>query len=170
MPISLAHLKPAPGSRTHSKRLGRGSGSGKGNYSTKGIKGQRARTGGRRGLRRKGLKMIFQRIPKLGGFRSIHPRSAIVSVGALARIFPAGTEITPKLLRSRNLVREIRHGVKVLGDGEVTKAFTLKGFAVSASAKEKIEKAGGTVVIAGSSKKSNLATKQLATKLSGQVA
>lgn len=146
MPISLAQLKPAPGSRTHSKRLGRGSGSGKGNFSTKGSKGQRARTGGRRGLRRKGLKMILQRIPKLGGFRSIHPRPAVVNVGVLERVFPAGAEITPKLLSSRGLVRGIRHGVKVLGDGTVTHAFTLKGLAVSASAKEKIEKAGGKIV------------------------
>lgn len=146
MPFNLSNLKPAPGSRTRSKRVGRGPGSGRGKTAGRGTKGQRARTGGRKGLRRFGLKRIFQRIPKHRGFKSIHKRLAVVNVGVLEEQFGAAAVITPQALRGVGLARNVRAGVKILGDGTLTKAFTIKGCAVSKSAKEKIEKAGGKIL------------------------
>lgn len=146
MPFSLSALKPAAGSRTRARRVGRGPGSGRGKTAGRGTKGQRARSGGRRGLKRLGLKRIFQRVPKHRGFTSIHPRPAIVNVGMLEASFAAGAAVTPKALAAADLVRGVRFGVKILGEGELKKALTVKGCAVSKSAKEKIEKAGGRIV------------------------
>ncbi|KKU12395.1 MAG: 50S ribosomal protein L15 [Parcubacteria group bacterium GW2011_GWC2_45_7] len=145
MSITLSNLKPAPGSRTRVKRLGRGNASGKGTYSGKGIKGQRARSGGRKGLKLLGLKRIFQRVPKHRGFKSIHPKPAQVNLGWLEARFPAGAVISPQTLKAAGLVRNIRNGVKILGDGSLTKTLAIHGCLVSQSAKEKIEKAGGRV-------------------------
>ena len=145
MVISLSHLQPAPGSRTRSRRIGRGPGSGRGTTAGKGTKGQRARSGGRKGLKRLGLKRIMQRIPKHRGFKSIHKKPAIVNVGDLEARFVSGTVITPRQLESVGLVRSAKNGVKILGDGLLTKAFIIKDCGVSKSAKEKIKKAGGRI-------------------------
>lgn len=146
MTFNLSNLKPPPGSRTRSKRLGRGNASGKGTYSGKGIKGQRARSGGRAGLKRIGLKRILQRIPKHRGFTSIHRKPAVVNVGALEGYFETGAVILPADLVRLNLIQNVRAGVKILGEGKLTKKFTIKGCLVSKSARDKIEKAGGTIV------------------------
>lgn len=147
MPFTLSQLKPAAGSRTRSRRVGRGPGSGRGKTAGRGTKGQRARSGGRKGLRRLGLKRILQRIPKHRGFTSIHPRPAIVNVGTLEVFFAAGTAVTPKALAAAGFVRGVRFGAKILGEGTLTKALTIKGCAVSKSAREKIEKAGGRIEV-----------------------
>lgn len=146
MTFSLANLKPSVGSRTHRKRIGRGAGSGHGTTAGRGTKGQRARSGGRRGLAAVGLKRIMSRIPKHRGFKSIHPKAAVVNVEVLNERFEAGAVITPAAFLEKRLVRDIRGPVKILGQGVLTKAFTIKGCEVSASAKEKILKAGGTIV------------------------
>lgn len=145
MPFTLSNLKPSPGSRTRVRRIGRGAGSGRGTTAGKGTKGQRARSGGRKGLKRLGLKRIMQRIPKHRGFKSIHPRPAVVNVGDLEARFASGAVITPQALAAIGLVRSAKNGVKILGDGALTKALTVKGCEVSKSAKEKIEKAGGKI-------------------------
>lgn len=145
MPITLSNLKPPRGSRRRSKRLGRGNASGKGTYSGRGIKGQRARSGGKGGLKRIGLKRILQRIPKHRGFTSVHGRPAVINVGALEERFNTGTTITPGLLVQHDLIQNIKGGVKILGDGKLTKAFTVKGCAVSKPAREKIEAVGGRI-------------------------
>lgn len=144
MTITLSNLKPAPHSHKHSKRIGRGN-AGRGSYSGKGIKGQKARTGGRAGLKRLGLKMIMQRIPKKRGFTSLTKKSAVVNLETIARVFSAGGIITPALLVKAGLIQNARAGVKVLGGGALVKDYTIKGCLVSESARGKIEKAGGHI-------------------------
>ncbi|MBI2552318.1 50S ribosomal protein L15 [Candidatus Uhrbacteria bacterium] len=145
MTFTLSNLKPASGSRTRVRRIGRGAGSGRGTTAGKGTKGQRARSGGRRGLKRIGLKRIMQRIPKGRGFTSIHRRPAVVNVGVLDERFAAGTSITPELLVKFDLVQNLRAPIKILGEGTLTKALTVKGCSLSKSARAKIEQAGGSV-------------------------
>lgn len=146
MSTTLSNLKPAVGSRTNCKRLGRGNGSGKGNYSGKGIKGQRARTGGRKGLQRIGMKMIIRRIPKHRGFKSIQPRPAVVNINVLEKFFTAGDVITPRSLQKLGLVKAGQPDVKILSTGTLTKPLIIKGCLLSKAARDKIEKAGGKVI------------------------
>lgn len=145
MSFTLSNLKPALGSRTKIRRIGRGAGSGRGTTAGKGTKGQRARSGGRRGLKRIGLKRIMQRIPKHRGFTSIYPKPYTVNVELLERRFESGSTVTPKKLVALNVIQNERRGVKILGDGVLKKALTIQDCLVSASARAKIEKAGGKV-------------------------
>ncbi|MBI4713924.1 50S ribosomal protein L15 [Candidatus Uhrbacteria bacterium] len=143
--LTLQSLKPKKGSRTTKKRIGRGLGS-KGSYSGRGVKGQRARSGGRSGLKLKGLRTIMLSTPKSRGFTSPKPRPQILNVEDLAKNFSNGTKVTIKLLKKKELIREDATGVKILGTGEIGIALTIEGCLVSKSAKEKIEKAGGVVI------------------------
>ena len=145
MSITLSNLKPAQGSRTSSKRIGRGAGSGHGTTAGKGTKGQLARSGGRNGLKRLGLKRIMQRVPKHRGFTSIHPKAYVVNVGVLEINFQAGAVVSPKKLAELDIIQNESKGVKILGDGTLTKALVIEGCLVSSSARVKIEKAGGKV-------------------------
>jgi large subunit ribosomal protein L15 len=130
------------------KRVGRGGKRGK--TSGRGTKGQKARAGHRI---RPQIREELKKLPKLRGrgthgLRSIALKPMAVNVGVLERVFAAGETITPSALRDRNVIRGRRGGkfaVKVLGDGELTKKFTLEGCQVSESAKAKIEAAGGSI-------------------------
>ena len=144
MSLTLSSLRPSSGARKKFRRFGRGIGSGRGAYSGKGRKGQKARAGGRKKLKLKGLQKLVQHLPKIRGFRSRFNRHAIAHCYDLD-VFENGTIVTPKFLQEKGVVHDIRFGVKVLGDGALTKKVTVKGCTVSASAKEKIEKAGGSV-------------------------
>ncbi|MDO8622397.1 MAG: 50S ribosomal protein L15 [bacterium] len=141
----LHNLRPALRSRKGSRRLGRGHGSGRGKTAGRGTKGQKARAGGAGGLKRLGMKRIILAQPKLRGFRSLAHKPAIVNIGDLDSAFAAGAAVTPKAIVEAGLLRDVHHGVKVLGGGAVTKALTLKGLMVSAPAKVKLEAAGGSV-------------------------
>lgn len=146
MSLLLHVLKPAPRSTSRRKRIGRGNASGHGTYSGKGQKGQRARSGkGRERLRRLGMKKLLQSTPKVRGFRSMYARARVTNVGALERVFVSGSVVTPRALHAVGLIRGDDGAVKILGDGALTKKLTIRGCQVSASAKEKIEKAGGTI-------------------------
>lgn len=133
-----------------SKRIGRGRGSGKGKTAGRGTKGQNARAGHKK---RPEVREQLKKIPKLRG-RGIHglysfqARPAILNVSVLESAFAAGDTITPKVLLERGLI-EARGGktpaVKILGDGELKKKLTITGVTVSASAKAKIEQAGGSI-------------------------
>ena len=92
------------------------------------------------------MKMITQRIPKSRGFTSIHKRPYIVNLGALENNFGNNSTINPEVLVKAGLVQNAKRGVKILGDGEVKKSFKIEDCLISKSAKEKIVKAGGTVV------------------------
>ncbi|MGN0600980.1 MAG: 50S ribosomal protein L15 [Oscillospiraceae bacterium] len=139
----IHELSPAEGSKKDVKRVGRGHGSGWGKTSGKGHKGQNARSGG--GVRpgfEGGQMPLARRIPKRGFNNIFAAKMAAVNVSSL-EIFKEGTEVDAELLLASGLVKNIDNGVKILGNGELTKNLTVKADAFSASAKEKIEKAGG---------------------------
>lgn len=126
------------------KRLGCGIGSGHGKRSTRGQKGQRSRSGyAKRHGFEGGQNPLYRRLPKRG-FNRPEKDFSIVNVGDLARL--EVLEVTPESLIERGMVKALGLGVKVLGDGEITKAVTVKAHRFSASAKEKIEKAGGKAI------------------------
>ncbi len=142
--ITLHNLKPGKGAKKSRKRIGRGWAS-KGKYSGRGRKGQRSRSGGKAGLKKKGLRLIMLNIPKKRGFKSPHPKAEVVNVSELAKSFKDGAEVNPRVLKEKGLVSTVRNGVKILGNGEIKTKLTIKECKVSASAKEKIEKAGGSI-------------------------
>ncbi|MCL6454782.1 MAG: 50S ribosomal protein L15 [Alicyclobacillus sp.] len=146
--MQIHELKSPAGARRGRKRVGRGTSSGHGKTSTRGHKGQWARSGG--GVRpgfEGGQTPLFKRIPKRGftnaRFKKVY---ATVNVGDLNEL-PAGTEVTPELLLEQRLVRELLDGVKILGNGELTVALKVQAHAFSGSAKEKIQAAGGTAEV-----------------------
>ncbi|MDO8463116.1 MAG: 50S ribosomal protein L15 [bacterium] len=143
---SLHTLKPSPKSTHTTKRLGRGHGSGRGKTAGRGTKGQKARSGGRGGLKRLGMRPMLLQQPKKRGFRSPHEKCASVNIGDVAAAVAAGTTVTPKILVGVRLIAHRRHGAKVLGGGTCDKQLVFKGLEVSASAKAKIEAAGGSVI------------------------
>jgi large subunit ribosomal protein L15 len=151
MGTTLSTLKGPRGATRNRKRIGRGPGSGTGEQSGKGVKGQKARTGhhGAR-LGFEGGQMPMQRrFPKKGFKNPFRKEVFAVNVGAIEKRFPAGT-VDLAALQGAGMVPRTRATVKILGEGDLTKKFTVKATAFSTSAKEKIEKAGGTAeVVAG---------------------
>lgn len=144
--MRIGTLQPAEGSRTSEKRIGRGIGSGMGKTSTKGHKGQWARSGG--GVRpgfEGGQMPLTRRVPKRGFNNHFRKEYAIVSVSILNEL-EANTVVDYDYLRGNGLIKEVKNacGLKVLGGCEVTVPLTVKAAKYSATAKEAIEKAGGT--------------------------
>jgi large subunit ribosomal protein L15 len=141
--MKLNELQPAQGSKFSTKRVGRGIGSGTGKTSGKGHKGQKARSGG--GVRpgfEGGQMPIYRRLPKRG-FKNIFAKQYVtINVEDLER-FDDGTEVTAELLKKTGVISKTLDGVKILGRGELTKKLTVKVAKYTASASEKIEKAGG---------------------------
>jgi len=138
--MKLHELKPAPGSKRPKKRVGRGPGSGTGKTAGRGHKGQRSRSGYSQRLGFEGGQMpLIRRVPKRGFTNIFRTEHAVVNVGRLADV---GDEVTPELLVTKGLVRP-GLPVKVLGEGEVTKAIVVTAHRFSKSAREKIEAAGG---------------------------
>lgn len=141
--LQMHDLKPAPGAKKDRIRVGRGEGS-KGKTSGRGDKGTKKRYQVRPGFEG-GQLPLYMRLPKLRGFKSPFKKEyQIVNVAALAELFPQGGEITVADLVAKGAVRD-GYPVKVLGDGEVSAAYTIKGVKASASAKSKIEAAGGSI-------------------------
>ena len=141
--LQMHDLKPAPGANKDRIRVGRGEGS-KGKTSGRGDKGTKKRYQVRRGFEG-GQLPLYMRLPKLRGFKNPFKKEyQVVNVAALAELFPQGGEITVADLVAKGAVRN-GFPVKVLGDGEVSAAYTLKGVKASASAKSKIEAAGGSI-------------------------
>ncbi len=141
--MKLYELSPAPGSTKEVKRIGRGHGSGHGKTAGKGHKGQWARSGGGVRIGFEGGQMPLQRrIPKRGFNNIFGTEYATINVSAL-EIFENGAVVTAETLKEAGLIKKVLDGVKILGDGEITKNLTVQATAFSASAKEKIEKAGG---------------------------
>lgn len=128
------------------KRVGRGAGSGFGTTAGRGTKGQKARSGGRGGLKRKGLKPSLQKVPKVRGFRSISPRMQMVTLSALSARCKPNETVTLKLLKKRGLIRDTNRQVKVVATGRITIPIKLQGCLLSKGAITALEKAGGTVV------------------------
>ncbi len=142
--VSLSNLGPAKGSRKKKVRVGRGIGSKLGRTSGKGNKGQKSRRGYSRRRGFEGGQMpLHRRIPKRGFHNPFGVQYSIVNLEEL-NVFPAGETVTPELLRAHGFVRRATDPIKVLGDGELKTKLTIHAHAFSASAKEKIAKAGGT--------------------------
>jgi len=146
--IRLHNLRPRPGSRHRVKRLGCGESSGHGKTSGKGHKGQKARSGGSIRLGFEGGQMpLIRRLPKRGfNNAAFHKHYAIVNLDDL-NAFKSGTVVNEQLLRESNLVRGHFAGIKILGDGELKHGLTIEADKVSAGAREKIEKAGGSITL-----------------------
>ena len=145
--MKLHELKPAIGSTTAPKRLGRGVGSGLGKTSGKGHKGAKARSGGGKRPGFEGGQMpLTRRLPKRGFTNIFAKEYAIVNVSAL-NVFEDGTVITPEALIEAGLIKKMLDGVKVLGGGELTKKLTVSVDKVTESAKQKIEAIGGKVEV-----------------------
>jgi large subunit ribosomal protein L15 len=148
--MNLNELRDNAGARLKSKRLGRGIGSGKGKTSGKGVKGQLARTGVSMNGFEGGQMPIFRRLPKRGFKNLFRKEYAPVNLGALeaaivAGKLDAGAPIDEAALRAAGLVRGKLDGVRLLGNGEITRAVTITVSGASASAIEAVEKAGGSV-------------------------
>ncbi len=146
--MRLHNLQPRPGSRHRVKRLGCGESSGHGKTSGKGHKGQKARSGGSIRLGFEGGQMpLIRRLPKRGfNNAAFQKRYAIVNLGDL-NAFKSGTAVNEQLLRDSNLIRGDFVGIKILGDGELKHGLKVEADKVSATAREKIEKAGGTITL-----------------------
>lgn len=145
--MDLSNLKPAIGSTKNRKRIGRGQGSGTGKTAGKGHKGQKARSGGSIKAGFEGGQMpMHRRLPKRG-FKSLNKKVyALVNLDDLG-CFEAGFKVDLEALGKAGLIRKIHDGVKILGDGEITKALTITAHKFSKSAIEKIEAAGGKVEV-----------------------
>ncbi len=142
--MKLSDLAPAPGSRKKRKRVGRGPGSGHGKTSCRGHKGQKARSGGGTRPGFEGGQMPLQRRLPKRGFTNINSKIyTLVNVGQLDALNE--TEITPELLKEKGVIKKFNDGIKILGNGEVSKAINIKAHAFSASAAEKIAASKGSV-------------------------
>jgi large subunit ribosomal protein L15 len=146
--MRLHNLRPRPGARHRVKRLGCGESSGHGKTSGKGHKGQKARSGGSIRLGFEGGQMpLIRRLPKRGfNNAAFHSHYAIVNLDDLNQ-FKAGSIVNEQLLRGANLIRGHFSGIKILGDGDLKNALTIEADKVSAGAREKIEKVGGTITL-----------------------
>jgi large subunit ribosomal protein L15 len=147
--IGLHNLAPAPGSHRNRKRLGRGPGSGTGKTSGKGHKGIKARSGhhghgGNKPHFEGGQMPMTRRIPKRGFTNPFRIESQVVSIADLA-LLTAGTEVSRETLVAAGLIKSAKGPAKLLANGEITHAVTVKGIKMSAQAREKIVAAGGTV-------------------------
>ncbi|HZH35026.1 MAG TPA: 50S ribosomal protein L15 [Pyrinomonadaceae bacterium] len=145
MALSLNNLRPAEGSTHKKKRLGRGPGSGLGKTAGRGHKGQKSRSGYSQKIGFEGGQMpLHRRLPKRG-FTNIFKKQWIeISLAKIEAAFDADVEITPALLHERGLIKKAKHDLVVLGTGELTKALKISAHRFTKSAREKIERAGGT--------------------------
>ena len=146
--LKLHHLRPAPGAHREKTRVGRGEGS-KGKTAGRGTKGTKARYQVPPGFEG-GQMPLHRRLPKLKGFSNARFKTTyqVVNTGRLAELFPSGGDVTPEILAANGAVRR-GELVKVLGNGDVTVALRVSAHAVSQSARQKIETAGGTVTLLG---------------------
>ena len=145
--MKLHDLKPAVGATTAPKRLGRGTGSGLGKTSGKGHKGAKARSGGGKRPGFEGGQMpLTMRLPKRGFTNKFRKEFATVNVDRL-NIFEDGEVVTPVELVESGILKNVQDGVKILGNGEITKKLTVQANKFTATAKEKIEAAGGKVEV-----------------------
>lgn len=145
MALSLNNLHPAKGSTHKKKRVGRGPGSGLGKTSGRGHKGQKSRSGysSRPGF--EGGQMPLQRRLPKRGFTNIFKKEWIeISLAKIEESFAAGDVITPEILHERGLIKKAKHDLVILGTGDVTKSFSISAHRFTKTAKDKIEKAGGT--------------------------
>ncbi len=151
--MKLHQLRGAVGARKKTKRVGRGNASGRGTYSGRGLKGQRSRTGGKKGLALKGLRKTFKRIPKLRGFTSFQEKYVTLTLGDVNRLFHEGEMVDRKSLHQKRMITKTSARIKIIDRGVFTKKLVFTIDAVSMGAKKKIEEKGGSVILASSDTK-----------------
>ena len=150
MTLSLNNLRPAKGSTHKKKRLGRGPGTGLGKTSGRGEKGQKSRSGYSSKTGFEGGQMpLHRRLPKRGFTNIFKKKWLEVSLEALEKNFAVDDEITPEMLHKRGVIKKAKHDIVVLGTGDVSKALKVSAHRFTKSAREKIEKAGGTATLIG---------------------
>lgn len=146
--MKLHDLHPAEGSRHVEVRKGRGTGSGLGKTAGRGHKGQKARAGGGKGPYFEGGQTPLQRrLPKRGFTNIFKKEYVVINVNQLENRFAAGTVVTPELLVESGMVKNVRDGIRILGNGEISKALTVKAQGFTKTAVEKITAAGGQVEV-----------------------
>lgn len=145
MALTPSTIRPGHGSTHTPKRVGRGAGSGKGTTAARGQKGQKARSGGTRGIARRAMKAMVLKVPKLRGFRSMYAKPETITLKTLNGKFSDGDVVTPEILKQKSLIRG-GSVVKVLATGELTKKITLKGCLATKRVVDMVEKVGGKVV------------------------
>jgi large subunit ribosomal protein L15 len=146
MALGLNNLSPAKGSTHKKKRIGRGPGSGTGKTAGKGHKGQKSRSGYSHKIGFEGGQMPLQRrLPKRGFTNIFKTKWLEISLAKLEESFNAGDEVTPEILHERGLIKKAKHDLVILGNGDVTKALKISAHRFTKSAKDKIEKAGGSI-------------------------
>ncbi|MCC6825889.1 MAG: 50S ribosomal protein L15 [Acidobacteria bacterium] len=148
MALSLNNLHPAPGSTHKKKRVGRGPGSGLGKTAGRGHKGQKSRSGysSRPGF--EGGQMPLQRRLPKRGFTNIFKKQWLeISLSKIEANFNSGDEVTPEILHERGLIKKAKHDLVILGNGEITKKLNISSHRFTKTAKDKIEKAGGSVTV-----------------------
>jgi len=146
--MKLHELKPAPGSRRPRKRVGRGIAAGQGKTAGRGTKGQKARAGG--GVRpgfEGGQNPLYRRLPKRGFTNPNRKEYAVINVVKDLNRFDEGTVVTPELLKEKGIVKNLKDGLKVLGDGDLSVKLTVKAHKFSRTAEEKIAAAGGATEV-----------------------
>ena len=152
--MDLSKLQPPRGQKHKKQRVGQGMGSGRGKYSGRGAKGQKSISGysRMRGFEG-GQKPLHRRLPKRGFTNIFRKEYAIVNVGTLERL--EGDQFTPETLLERGVVKKLKAGLKILGNGELTRKITVRAHVYSKSALEKIQKAGGSAEVIGAAAPSN---------------
>ena len=144
--MRLSDLSPKQGSNKKKKRVGRGIGSGHGKTSCRGHKGQKSRTGGGTRVGFEGGQMpLYRRLPKRGFTNIFRKDYAVVNLKDLDKL--SESVVTPEVILEKGLIKDTKGGIKILGKGEIKKPITVKAHAFSASAKDKIIKAGGVIEI-----------------------
>ncbi len=138
-------LKPFRGAKHSHKKLGRGNASGHGTSSTRGGKGQTARSGGSRGLHLRAFKDLMQSAPKLGGFKSIHAKPVEITLAKLEKAFNAGETVSLATLKEKKLISKNAADAKILNTGELTKKLVVEGVKVTKTVAEKIKTLGGEI-------------------------
>ncbi len=145
MVLTPSTIKPAYKSRRKSKRVGRGNGSGKGTFAARGLKGQKARSGGKSRNQIRGFKSALQKVPKLRGFKSVNASKETVTLVTLEKYGNEKQVITPAFLTKVGVVKTPKNGIKIVARGELKKKLNITGCLASKSAVELIEKVGGSV-------------------------
>ena len=145
--MKLHELKAAGGSTKNPKRKGRGTGTGNGTTAGRGMNGQKSRSGGGVRLGFEGGQMpLYRRLPKRGFTNICGTEYTVLNVDALNK-FEAGTVVTPEMLKEAGLVKQVKDGIKILGDGKLEKNLTVQAHKFTKTAVEKIESAGGKVEV-----------------------
>ncbi len=138
-------LRGAKGSRHRSKTVGRGDASGHGKSSGRGGKGQTARSGGSRGLARKGFKSLLQSAPKLRGFTSLKTKPTEIYLSDLEKQFGTGEEVNLVSLKEKKLIKSTDKAAKILNSGELTKKLIITGVLLTVGAAQKVKAVGGEI-------------------------